>query len=128
MRCALRVHDPAPSKHWRIHRKEVIARRQGRGAVGGLPALILISGEGGERLTELRHSLPVIEVDEAEMTWLLDLLGVDHLAGIEGAEERTVKLSAQSNVVCPAHGRILKPDACRSCAFLAGEITTEPRS
>jgi len=78
-------------------------------------------------LTEVRGALPVVEVDEAEMVWLLDLMGVNHLAGIEGAEERTVKLSDKSTVSCPAHGLVLKPDACRSCAVLAGDMTTEPR-
>ena len=68
----------------------------------------------------------VIEVDEAELSWLLDLFGVNHLVGIQGTEERTVTLSERSNVVCPAHGRILRPDACRSCAFLAGDISADP--
>jgi hypothetical protein len=68
----------------------------------------------------------VIEVDEAELSWLLDLLGVNHLAGVQGTEERTVTLSERSSLVCPAHGRTLKPDACRSCAFLAGDLPADP--
>ena len=78
-------------------------------------------------MTEVRGALPVVEVSEAEMVWLLDLMGVNHLAGIEGAEERTVKLSYKSDIGCPAHRLVLKPDACRSCAFLAGDMATEPR-
>jgi hypothetical protein len=70
--------------------------------------------------------IKVIEVDEAELSWLLDLLGVNHLVGVQGTEERTVVLSERSNVVCPAHGRTLKPDACRSCAFLAGDLPADP--
>jgi hypothetical protein len=67
--------------------------------------------------------IPVIYANEVEHHLLLDLFGVNDLAGVEGAEDRTVTLPASphSNVVCPAHGRTLKPDACRSCRFLAGE-------
>jgi hypothetical protein len=78
-------------------------------------------------LTEVRGALPAVEVDEAEALWLAELFGINHLAGVEGAEERTVKLSDKSTVGCPAHGLVLKPDACRSCAFLAGDMATEPR-
>jgi hypothetical protein len=81
-----------------------------------------------DRRTDRRtEAVRVIQVDEAELSWLQDLLGVNHLAGVAGTEERTVRLSERSNVVCPAHGRVLKPDACRSCAFLAGDIATDPR-
>ena len=66
--------------------------------------------------------IPAREMDEADLPALLAEFGVNHLAGIAGTEDRTVKLSDQSNIVCPAHGRYLKPDACRSCAFLAGEV------
>jgi hypothetical protein len=63
-------------------------------------------------------AIPARHATEAELIWLFDLLGVNELAGVEGAEDRTVKLSDRSEVVCPAHGRWLKPDACRSCWFL----------
>jgi hypothetical protein len=66
-------------------------------------------------------SLPVVEVDEAQMIGLLDLFGVNDMAGIEGAETRVVMLSSKSDVVCPAHERRLLPDCCRSCRFLVGE-------
>jgi hypothetical protein len=66
-------------------------------------------------------TVPVHVANEVEMALLLDHFGVNDLAGIEGAEERTVKLSERSDVVCPAHRFLLKPDACRSCRFLAGE-------
>jgi hypothetical protein len=49
------------------------------------------------------------------------LLGVNDLAGVKGAEERTVRLCDRSDIGCPAHDVLLKPDACRSCRFLAGE-------
>jgi hypothetical protein len=65
--------------------------------------------------------IPVLHANEVELAMLLDLLGVNDLAGVEGAEERTVKLSDRSDLSCPAHGLVLKPDACRSCRFLAGE-------
>jgi hypothetical protein len=65
--------------------------------------------------------IPVIYANEVERHLLLDLFGVNDLAGVEGAEDRTVTLSDRSDVVCPAHERQLKPDACRSCQFLAGE-------
>jgi hypothetical protein len=67
-------------------------------------------------------SVPVHYANEVERAMLLDLFGVNDLAGVEGAEERTVKLSKRSDIVCPAHGFLLKPDACRSCRFLAGEV------
>jgi hypothetical protein len=66
-------------------------------------------------------AVPVRYANEVELALLFDLLGVNDLAGIEGTEERTVKLSERSTIVCPAHGLVLKPDACRSCRSLAGE-------
>jgi hypothetical protein len=66
-------------------------------------------------------TVPVRVANEVEMALLLDHFGVNDLAGIEGAEERTVRLSERSTIGCPAHGVVLKPDACRSCRFLAGE-------
>lgn len=66
-------------------------------------------------------AVPVRYANEVEVALLLDLLGVNDLVGVEGAEERTVRLSDRSTVVCPAHSFLLKPDACRSCRFLAGE-------
>jgi hypothetical protein len=65
--------------------------------------------------------IPVRYVNEVEMAMLLDLCGVNDLAAVEGANDRTVRLSDRSELVCPAHERTLKPDACRSCRFLAGE-------
>jgi hypothetical protein len=62
--------------------------------------------------------VPVRYANEVELLWLFDLLGVNELAGVVGAEDRTVKLSDRSELVCPTHGRWLKPDACRSCWFL----------
>jgi hypothetical protein len=70
--------------------------------------------------------VPVVEADEAELPDLLDLFGVNHLANIAGALDRTVKLSERSDICCPAHGFTLKPDACRSCAFLCGDVQPEP--
>lgn len=66
-------------------------------------------------------AVPVWTANEVELALLFDLLGVNDMASVEGAEDRTVKLSDRSDVVCPAHGLWLKPDACRSCWFLAGE-------
>jgi hypothetical protein len=65
--------------------------------------------------------IPVLRLSESEMAHVLDLLGVNDLAHVEGANDRTVQLSARSELVCPAHERVLKPDACKSCRFLAGE-------
>jgi hypothetical protein len=47
--------------------------------------------------------------------------GVGDMVGVEGAEDRVVRLSPRSDVVCPLHGFELLPDSCRSCRFLAGE-------
>ena len=65
--------------------------------------------------------IPVPHLSESELAHLLDFLGVNDLAAVEGANDRTVHLSGRSELVCPAHKRTLKPDACRSCRFLAGE-------
>jgi hypothetical protein len=62
--------------------------------------------------------VPIVYVDEVERALLLDLFGVNELASVAGAEDRTVTLSDRSELVCPAHGRTLKPDACRSCWLL----------
>jgi hypothetical protein len=48
--------------------------------------------------------------------------GVGDLVGVEGAEDRVVRLSPRSDVLCPMHRFELVPDACRSCRFLAGEV------
>jgi hypothetical protein len=63
-----------------------------------------------------------VDVDAAVEAWLFDRYGVGDLADVEGTTDRTVELSERSNVVCPAHGLLLVPDACRSCRFLAGEV------
>jgi hypothetical protein len=65
--------------------------------------------------------IPVIYANEVERQLLLDLFGVNDLAAVEGTDRRTVHLSPESEVGCPAHLLTLKPDACRSCRFLAGE-------
>jgi hypothetical protein len=70
--------------------------------------------------------IPVFEIDQANEADLLAKFGVNQFAGIAGTQDRTVKLSERSNICCPAHGFTLKPDACRSCAFLAGEVRPEP--
>jgi hypothetical protein len=65
--------------------------------------------------------IPVIYANEVECQLLLDFFGVNDLAAVEGTDERTVHLSPESDIGCPAHLLTLKPDACRSCRFLAGE-------
>jgi hypothetical protein len=64
----------------------------------------------------------VIEADPELDRWLNATFGVGDLAGVEGATVRVVELSEASSVVCPLHERWLRPDACRSCRFLAGEV------
>ncbi len=67
-----------------------------------------------------RPRLPRIVLDELEASRLLDLCGINDLVGVEGAEDRTVFLPPErSDLVCPAHERRLKPDACRTCWWLA---------
>jgi hypothetical protein len=66
-------------------------------------------------------TIPVIYADQLDLALLFDALGVNDLAALDGANDRTVRLSDRSELVCPAHDRTLKPDACRSCRFLAGE-------
>jgi hypothetical protein len=65
--------------------------------------------------------IPVLHLSESELAHLLDFMGVNDLAHVEGANDRTVQLSDRSELVCPAHERTLKPDACKSCRYLAGE-------
>jgi hypothetical protein len=61
-------------------------------------------------------------IDEALDALLYERYGVGDLADVEGATDRVVELSEASNVACPMHDRLLMPDACRSCRFLAGEV------
>jgi hypothetical protein len=70
--------------------------------------------------------IPHADVDDALRALLFRQYGINDLAGIEGAQERVVRLSPSSTVVCPAHGHLLMPDACRSCRFLAGEVQPQP--
>jgi hypothetical protein len=70
---------------------------------------------------DLAPPIPVRYLNEVELAMLLDQLGVNDLAAVEGTGDRTVTLSDRAELVCPAHDRTLKPDACRSCRFLAGE-------
>jgi hypothetical protein len=69
---------------------------------------------------------PIPVIYESDMIAVFALFGVGDLVGVEGTEERKVRLSARSNVVCPLHEKLLLPDACRSCAFLAGCLTLGP--
>ena len=71
-----------------------------------------------DRTTDQR--LPQLYVDD--MLAVFAYFGVGDLVGVEGTEERTVQLSPRSTVACPMHLLELKPDACRSCRFLAGEV------
>ncbi len=68
----------------------------------------------------------ILEVAPDKEPWLFEQFGIGDLVGVEGAGGRTVRLSASSDLVCPTHGRQLKPDACRSCAFLADKAKPSP--
>jgi hypothetical protein len=68
--------------------------------------------------------IPAICTDD--MLAIFAAFGVGDMVGIEGTEDRVVTLSPRSELGCPMHGIRLVPDACRSCRFLAGEVT--PRS
>jgi hypothetical protein len=70
---------------------------------------------------ELLEPLPVLDIECSEEQ-LNAVFGINDLADIEGTDARTVKLSERSTAVCPAHGFVLQPDACRSCSFLAGDF------
>ena len=67
-----------------------------------------------------------VEADPELEHWINATFGVGDLEGVEGASTRVVQLSAASTVVCPMHGYVLRPDACRSCRFLAGEVDPPP--
>lgn len=66
---------------------------------------------------------PLPVVYEADELALFAKYGVGDLVGVDGAEDRIVRLSPRSDIVCPLHDFELKPDACRSCRFLAGEAS-----
>ncbi|HEV2711796.1 MAG TPA: hypothetical protein VGU26_01765 [Gaiellaceae bacterium] len=57
----------------------------------------------------------------ADPAALFAAFGVSDMIGVEGAKERIVRLSPRSEIVCLLHDLELRPDACRSCWFLAGE-------
>ena len=65
--------------------------------------------------------IPVVHV--ADELALFAKYGVGDMVGVEGTEDRIVRLSPRSDVVCPMHHLELVPDACRSCRFLAGEAS-----
>jgi hypothetical protein len=67
--------------------------------------------------------LPVYELRDVIAFYAA--FGIGDMAGVEGAEDRMVKLSPRSELVCPLHDFELRPDACRSCRFLAGENRSE---
>ncbi len=67
-----------------------------------------------------------LEADPELERWLNRLFGVGDLEGVTGATDRVVTLDEATTLVCPMHERRLVPDACRSCAFLAGEVPAQP--
>ena len=62
-------------------------------------------------------------VYEADLLSIFARYGVGDMVGVEGTEERVIELSPRSDVACPMHLLRLVPDACRSCRFLAGEVS-----
>ncbi len=67
-----------------------------------------------------------IEADPELERWIHRTFGVGELEGVTGATDRVVALAETATLVCPMHSRRLVPDACRSCAFLAGEVPAQP--
>jgi hypothetical protein len=65
---------------------------------------------------------PLPEMVVTDLVGLYATFGVGDMVGVEGTEDRVVRLSPRSDVVCPMHRFELVPDACRSCRFLAGEV------
>jgi hypothetical protein len=61
------------------------------------------------------------EVVISDPVELFATFGIGDMTGLEGATDRIVKLSPTSDLECPLHELELRPDACRSCRFLAGE-------
>jgi len=74
---------------------------------------------------EQRAAVPVHDDQEVVHGVVLDdvglqaVFGIADLAAIEGTEDRIVRLSPDSSLLCPTHGRELRPDACRTCAMFA---------
>ena len=66
-------------------------------------------------------STPVPVVYGVDELALFAWYGVGDMVGVEGAEDRIVRISARLDVVCPMHAFELRPDGCRSYRFLAGE-------
>jgi hypothetical protein len=64
---------------------------------------------------------PLPEVVVTDDVELFAAFGIGDMVGLEGATDRIVKLSPTSDLECPLHELELRPDACRSCRFLAGE-------
>jgi hypothetical protein len=65
-------------------------------------------------------TVPILK--EADTLALFARYGIGDMVGIEGTEDRIMRLSPRSDVACPMHEFRLVPDACRSCRFLAGEV------
>lgn len=62
------------------------------------------------------------EVDDADIAALAAYFGTNDLEGVQGATGRVVRLKARSSLRCGAHGVELRPDACRTCHFLASGL------
>jgi hypothetical protein len=78
--------------------------------------------KGAEHMEGYTEGPTIPVVYEADLLSIYARFGVGDLVGVEGTEDRVVRLSPRSDVVCPIHEIRLLPDACRSCRFLAGEV------
>jgi hypothetical protein len=82
----------------------------------------LAPAEGRERIETSAHVQGFVILNEHG---LRAAFGIGDLTGVEEAEERIVRLSPRSMLGCPVHDIELRPDACRSCRFLAGESRSD---
>jgi hypothetical protein len=70
--------------------------------------------------------IPTLICDD--ITALYALLGVGDLIGVEGTEERIVKLSERSDVSCPLHHFELFPMLAARVGFSRGKLPRHQRA
>jgi hypothetical protein len=104
-------------------RPNVVARQVRQHSTGRARHLGLLKPRKVPNVMDRSTPSPQIPVlREADLLALFARYGVGDLVGVAGTEDRIVQLSPRSELACPLHHLTLRPDCCRSCRFLAGEV------
>lgn len=88
---------------------------------GPCPSPRLVKAQEGDERMDRTTRPPLTHFVVEDDVALLGAFGIGELVGLEGAEDRMVRLSPRSSLSCPLHRVELRPDACRTCRLLSGE-------